>query len=1748
MAFIFRNIKQLIIFCLISSVLFTTYPAHALFNKKIKPKQVDAPHSLSDEGYTINFPNVSILELVKFISKIRGVNFIYEDTDLNFNITFTSEEPTSLFNIMSAFTQILSIHGLSVIEDGNNLIIHKNQDVRQIPTIVSSETPLDLDEMPIIVTRVFNIHNANPGNLETIFKPMLSGTALITTSSDTRQMIITDTSSNVEKIAELLMILDTPKTNLDVTVYKSKNANALQLTPLLNELIMPLSEGNPVIIVPQKETNSIFIVSTRYLIEKSLEILQGLDTYSSLQDRSLSSDNILVYKLKYKTASNIENSIKEISKSASEQGFLVSGIVSSIDSAKYIKATNSLLFIGDAESLLRIKSLLETLDVPSQPNQNAENSKFYIYIPTAKSAVEIMSYLKEVEMSLKDSHLSDPNMILTLSSMRLIRDANTIVFTGDSNSIGEIQQLLKTLDLSEFNSKNEYFVYTPIHLSPQTLIDSLHQVADRLDKAGFVDEGFVHAIKEAKYATYSHAIIFTGSADTINKIKSLMNELDHTDKKILSDQNMLIYQVKFADKKSIEKALDRFADSLPIESPIHEAIESSSWMPEAHSLIFRGTGEALARIKEILEVADTAEYAKETIFTYRVANASYDQVKSDLMAYSDQLAEDDPTYQTLKQAKWVPDSRIIIFKGNLNTINKIKEMLNVVDQHSTSGAPEAQKGYILYNLKNTPGNVVIKELKTISQRLEKDPQGNAHLIESIKKTEWIPTTNSLFITGPQGDIDQILKFVDKFDTAQSANSYVIIKLQYASGNDLIKELEEATEKLSKKEVAYENLLQTIHHIEWIKSSNSLFISGPTSDVQKIEAMIKNLDVAPASQLGSHSNFFVYQPKHISAPELQKAIKKLAHDLVESKLSDPILIESLEHFRYNPDTNSFVFTGNDATIARINELLDKIDNERNQSTNTIFFLYKPKNLDNLAFEATIQNIETELKRNDFGDRSLINCLATMRLVKTSGSFLFTGDQITITRLEDLLKTLDVSSGGGKNNQFLMYQAKNMPIDLLAKSLKNVYGDLERSNLANPSLLNTLNSMRIVEKNHTLIFTGTAETLSQISDLLTRLDVPEPAIAANPNVHYFIYKPTKAHTRQVEEAIRNVTKDLEKSGLANTSFLNTLKSMRYVDSTDSLLFTGTQESMDKTEALLEKIDNDLASQTGVQTVGKTTFLVYKIKEANPEYLEKSLDHLARDLKKSPAPDESLITTIEDMRYVKDSNSLIFTGTEETLNKIREILPQFDVSMGPAQPRVSAEGYILYKPKFLKGDELIHLVKDFEQNLINSGVNEPQLFDAINNIKWMPKTGQLLVSGDNEATQKVITLFEKFDVEASQIRGQGESSVETLDDISFLIYKLQFHRGDSIQGALSGIAGDLKRNMKNQSSQGLIEAIDSIQWVRATNSFIANGDPKVLVRLKELLESIDIPLKQVFIEVLVIETDLTGRLEFGLRWGGQGVYKDRMAFSGGSMPLVETSPNFSNLLSQVNATSPPLGTNMPIPSGGSLGVIGDLIFHKGQTYVSLGDFVNAIQSDADSTVVLNQKLITQDNQTSTLFVGENVPYNGSVVTNQSDNTTIAANIEYRDIGIKLSVTPNIGEDNIVSMEIEQSITEEITTGGGSGGTANTVYGIKTRKTAAATKVHVPDKHFVAIAGQIRNTTARTKTAIPCLGGLPIIGAAFSDNTDTKTKANVIMFLRPVIVNTYDEYKKLTQYQENIYRDQAVTEDFDEGMELIQHPDDED
>ena len=203
---------------------------------------------------------------------------------------------------MATLIQTLRIHGMMLLEQGNNLVIHKSSAVRQPATLVFGDEKNPANAP--IVTRVYRLKNANVDSVAAIVRPMISDGALIEVSRETRQLILTDATMVVDKIAALIENLDSPHTSLEIRTFEAKFNKPEYLIELASQIMHPIAQGNPFILVPQSLANAVFIVSTPELNEKAVAVLPSLDTPPKkivLSERKIKSENIFVIKLEHRS-------------------------------------------------------------------------------------------------------------------------------------------------------------------------------------------------------------------------------------------------------------------------------------------------------------------------------------------------------------------------------------------------------------------------------------------------------------------------------------------------------------------------------------------------------------------------------------------------------------------------------------------------------------------------------------------------------------------------------------------------------------------------------------------------------------------------------------------------------------------------------------------------------------------------------------------------------------------------------------------------------------------------------------------------------------------------------------------------------------------------------------------------------------------------------------------------------------------------------------------------------------------------------------------------------------------------------------------------------------------------------------------------------------------------------------------------------------------------------------------------------
>lgn len=256
----------------------------------------------------------------------------------------------------------------------------------------------------------------------------------------------------------------------------------------------------------------------------------------------------------------------------------------------------------------------------------------------------------------------------------------------------------------------------------------------------------------------------------------------------------------------------------------------------------------------------------------------------------------------------------------------------------------------------------------------------------------------------------------------------------------------------------------------------------------------------------------------------------------------------------------------------------------------------------------------------------------------------------------------------------------------------------------------------------------------------------------------------------------------------------------------------------------------------------------------------------------------------------------------------------------------------------------------------------------------------------------------------------------------------------------------------------------------------------KIEAALRRLDISPTQVLIEASILEVTLADELQYGLQWYFHGGI-------GGSR--FDGEGRLSNVSSGAIAQSfPGFSYTVTNPAGEVRAVI------------------NALAQKSLINVISSPSIMVQDNHTATIQVGDQQPVRSS--TTVTDGGTTTSSIQFKDTGVMLSVTPSVNAGNLVSMIIDQSVTDV--------GPVDTATGQRSfLQRQIASRVSVRSGESVVLGGLIRDNTSRGKQGVPLLQDIPVLGSLFSTTTNSGTRTELLVMITPRVVRSEADLREV-------------------------------
>jgi len=395
-------------------------------------------------------------------------------------------------------------------------------------------------------------------------------------------------------------------------------------------------------------------------------------------------------------------------------------------------------------------------------------------------------------------------------------------------------------------------------------------------------------------------------------------------------------------------------------------------------------------------------------------------------------------------------------------------------------------------------------------------------------------------------------------------------------------------------------------------------------------------------------------------------------------------------------------------------------------------------------------------------------------------------------------------------------------------------------------------------------------------------------------------------------------------------------------------------------------------------------------------------------------------------------------------------------------------------------------------------------------------IIVLADRQNTQMIQALVKTLDQPTP--KGAGNIQVVYLENA----------QAEEMAKVLTG----LPTKPQAKGEQPIISTEVKIVADKATNALVITAKPEEYQVLEPIIQQLDIPRKQVYVEALIMEVRATLQISVGVDWTAAGETSlplgadDGVAFGGSRTSGASVFDEFGNLA---------------LPAGLSAGVVSFPVTIGGITFTNLATLITAAQTDNNFNVIATPQLMTLDNEEASVVVAENLPFSTRVDEGTATTDRAIQSFEYRDVGVTLKITPQINEKRFVKLKIFEEISRVVSETTKLSPT-QVVLAPTTTKRTAETNVQVRDGQTVIIAGLVGDNVDVSTTKVPCLGDIPIVGWLFKSESRNTTRTNLLIFLTPYIVATPEEADQIYQRKSKLM--EKVQEGYVPGEESVDEP----
>lgn len=483
--------------------------------------------------------------------------------------------------------------------------------------------------------------------------------------------------------------------------------------------------------------------------------------------------------------------------------------------------------------------------------------------------------------------------------------------------------------------------------------------------------------------------------------------------------------------------------------------------------------------------------------------------------------------------------------------------------------------------------------------------------------------------------------------------------------------------------------------------------------------------------------------------------------------------------------------------------------------------------------------------------------------------------------------------------------------------------------------------------------------------------------------------------------------------------------------------------------------------------------------------------------------------DVTVYAPGNLLIITDTGTNIQRMLRIVEEVDIGSAGDQLFVEPVHYGAASEMAAKLNEILDL----------KGGAGAKGGKAAARIVADDRTNSLVITSTQSDYLRLLELIKRVDVPQT---GEGEIRVLPLQHAG--CKELSQTLNTILGGATA--AGGAARGARqaaaaNPAATEIFEGQVRVSCDEATNSLVTTSSLRDFAQLRPVIDRLDMPRRQVFIEAVIMDVNVDRSLDIGLGYhaGAPVSFGDEQGvFYGGN------NPGQSILGVPANLEALALGLRGPQIEGSSN------LFGTGVSIPALGVVLHALAKNGDTNVLATPHILATDNIAAEISIGQNIPLQTNVgglgslgsLAGAAGGTAALGGLggllggmggfqaPRQDIGTKIKVIPHVNDSDQVRLELTEEISD-------AGSPIGALGAIPINKRTANTTLIVRDQQTVVIGGLVRDAVTNGQTKVPLLGDIPVLGVLFRQSTKKTTKTNLLLILTPHIIRDQDDLRSV-------------------------------